>query len=615
MENVDRFLHSSLGLTLRTWLRSPEVLCAAVLVLAIELFGPHGRNDIDDILWVLMVPLLFMAGCSMMRYRPMPLTQTVIRWSVRAASWLRSRLVLSLGLDFHPTRHPRLQPFTGLRRTVMALALLALILLPAQGIGREVLEAARGTGTYTVYILALAAIWITLLAGVAVSVPASVLAVLEVVKSRFRLEGFARLGATMLVLGAVVLLLATLHAEVGLQGAVGVLAFACLLPSVVQAVEPPNAPWLNIALGHEGPACTTRLGRLLRDGYRTAALEGFLVAALLIPREPGSGFPVTDLLLALYAWSSAWLYTGSAMLAISEFNRRRRLFDPAFERSRVLWAVPGEEARALASERSTIEAAGWRLVVKDDLPGPEDADLLVGLPGGLMPPSRVPLARIPPALFLLSPDPTASLSEADERDKAERCREALERLLTSMRPRMSDRGEGTFLVPHCWLVVGLTRDDERGNVDRPPAMTFGQTFQSVLGTRLRRFMHEVSTRAGVDVYYIEDSVTPVQVGDVLERLFERHIQRADPGLVGEADFVGLQGVRVVLHDVDPETDGIAGVDAHVTRNAISRARILIISRDRRDDDDDDGPPVEGESTDLWLRESLRNMFPRLQPVG
>ena len=27
------------------------------------------------------------------------------------------------------------------------------------------------------------------------------------------------------------------------------------------------------------------------------------------------------------------------------------------------------------------------------------------------------------------------------------------------RPRVADRGEGTFLVPQCWMVVGLTRDD------------------------------------------------------------------------------------------------------------------------------------------------------------
>ena len=46
---------------------------------------------------------------------------------------------------------------------------------------------------------------------------------------------------------------------------------------------------------------------------------------------------------------------------------------------------------------------------------------------------------------------------------------AARRLLTAARPRFGDRGEGTFLVPHCWMVVGLTRDDDRGDGERPPA--------------------------------------------------------------------------------------------------------------------------------------------------
>ena len=97
-------------------------------------------------------------------------------------------------------------------------------------------------------------------------------------------------------------------------------------------------------------------------------------------------------------------------------------------------------------------------------------------------------------------------------------------------------------------------------------------------------------------------------------MFERHIARTEPGPISEQDFLGLQGVHIVVHDVDPETEGIEGVDSHLTRNAISRARILIISRDRRDDDDDDDPPSADESSDSWLAEALRRLFPRLQPI-
>ncbi len=606
---------------LLTW----EAFCAGVVILAIEVSGPLNKRDVDDILWVLLLPLLFLFGCTVIRFPHMPLTQVFIEQSLRTATWLRSRLALSLGLDFHPRRSNCLPPFHTLRRSWIALAFAAVALLPAQGILREVLAACRVTGLYTVYTLALCLLWTFLLASIVVQGAATFFGILEFVRARLQLEGATRVfvtSAAFVAIGAVLIVLdASAPQGEGLQRCVAALAFACLLPRVVRIAEPPRGPWLNIALGLGGRAHTVRLADLIRDGYQVAVLEAFVVVIALAPVAGSASadiFPATDTLLRLFGWTSVWLYTGGVLLAIGEFSRRRRLYDPAFDRSRVLWSVPGPEASALERERQVIEDAGWRLVIEDRLPAPDDADLLAGMPAGLLPPGQVPLAQVPPSLFLLSDDPGAVLAQVDERDKARRTRAAIERLVTSMRPRMGDRGEGTFLVPHCWLVVGLTRDDDRGSVDRTPAMSFGQSFQAVLGTRLRRFFHEVASRSGVDVLYVEDAVTPQQLGDVLEVLFDRHIQRASPGLIGEQDFVGVQGVRIVLHEVDPEVDGLDGledIDAHVTRNAISRARIMIISRDRRDgDDDDDGPPIEGESNDDWLRASLGNMFPRVAPT-
>lgn len=606
----------------RRLLVSPEMLVVAAAVLVIEVIGPASKDDVDDIPWVLLPAILFLFGCQMARHRSLPLTAGIVDVTYRVFRRLRRRLVLSLGLDFHPERSPRLTPFTGLRRGVMALGLTAAIVFPARGILRELLALCRDSGLYTVFVLALGAVWAVLLAGITVQIPAAVLDVLEVLKRRVNIEGPSRVVTVIGILVLVGVLLVTLDEAVGLEGCLIVLAFACMLPSVLSPVDPPRGPWLNIAMGENARPTTARLGELIRDGHRLLALEAFVLVCLLVPAPGGDGgpdpFPVTDLLLRVYGWIAAWLFTGGAVLAITEFNRRRRLYDPAYPRSRVLWALPGEETDALTMDRAAIEAAGWRLVRSQRMPTSDDADLLVGSPrvepGPVRPSSPVPLSRIPPALFLLSSDPGSVLGEAEERDKADRALGALERLLTASRPRQSDRGEGTFLVPHCWLVVGLTRDDERGGIDRTPPVAVGHSFQSALGTRLRRFLYEVMDRAGVDVFYVEDAVTPVQVSEVLGLLFDRHIARTDPPQVSEHDFVGITGVRVVLHDVDPETEGLAGVDSHVTRNAISRARIMIIGRDRRDGDDDDDPPVEGESTDLWLEEALRRMFPRPLPV-
>jgi len=618
---------------MRSLLRSPvltrlarrvapvEALALAVCVLLIELVGSHSRDDVDDMLWVLLPPLLFMTGCSLVRYRRLPLTKSLLESSLGAVQELRSRLLLSLGLDFHPDRHPRLPAFVTLRRMVVAAWLAAVCLYPLRGVLLDVLLALRMPGLYTLHVLLLGAVWTVLLAGIAVQIPAAVLGVIEVLKGRTRLSGLGRLAAVGGVLMLVMGLLIVLHHDAGLEGCLGALAFAALLPSVARAVDPPGGPWLNLAFGRAGKPSTAPLGELVRDSHRLFALSAFLLVCLLAPVAPPAGaptaagsYPVTQLMLAIYGWSAAWLYTVGALLAIGEFNRRRRLHDPAFERSRVLWAAAGPETRGLEDERAVIERGGWRLIVSERLPGPEDADLLAGIPSGLAPPCPVPLVRIPSAMFVLTRDPGAVLAQADERDKSRRAGSAIERLLTAARPRFGDRGEGTFLVPHCWMVVGLTRDDDRGDGERPPAMTFGQSFQSALGTRLRRFLHEVMTRAEIDVFYVEDSVTPPQFVEVLEALFERHIARAEPPHVSEQDFIGVQGVHIVLHDVLPESEGIKGVDTHLVRNAISRARILIVGKDRRDGGDDDGPPSADESSDSWLRDALRRMLPRLQPI-
>jgi len=600
--------------SLRRHVVGPEALVLSGTAVLIELVGPTSTSDVDDVPWVLLLPMLIAFGCTFAaRQHDLPLTRWLVTRSVAAFRRLRERLVVSLGLDFHPERAPRLPPFVALRKAATVLFFVALVLLAARGIGRDVLVATRQPGVYTLHVVLLGVAWVGLLVGIVLAVPANLLALLEVARRRLLLEGFWRIAAVALAGGIISALLVLLHGTVGISGCLGVLGFACVLPSVLRPVDPPRGPWLNVAMGRGGRPRTIRLGRLVQDAYRLAALKALAVVALLAPgtlSDADDVLPITDLLLGTYAWLSAWLLTGGALLAIGEFNRRRRLYDPAYPRSRVLWAVPGPEAEALELERATIEAQGWRLIVAEDLPGAEDADLLVGVPQGLVPPNPVPLTRVPPALFLVAPDPGAVLAEAEERDKAERITQAVERLLGTTRPRLGDHGEGTFMVPHCWLVVGLTRDDERGTLERSPVLTFGQPFRVAFGTRMRRFLYEVMERADIDVLYIEDAVTAPQVTEVLELLFERHIARCDPPAAAEHDFVGVTGVRIVLHDVDPEGEGIAGVDSHVTRNAISRARIMIIGRDRRDGDDDDGPPSEGESSDLWLRETLSGLFPR-----
>ncbi len=613
---MDRLVATQLFSGLRKLLVGPEALLLAMVVMLIETAGPSSVDDVDDLLWVFLLPMLFVAGCSMARHRRLPITVLVIDWALSSFQLLRRKLVLSLGLDFHPHLSPRPERFTGLGRLVGALTLAVIALWPAQGLLREGLLALRVRGLYSIYVLALGLTWAWLLSGIVLQLPAIVLSILEIIKRRSRLRSGVRIGIVSVLLVVIGGLLYTLDGATGTTGSLVLLVCGCCAPLLLRPEEPPSGPWLNIAVGAGAKPKTARIADVIRGVHAGLALQALLVLLLLAPRgpEPVTTLPVTNALVRMYGWLAAWLFTGSAWMAVSEFNRRRRLFDPAFPRSKVLWATVGPEATALELERHFVEQAGWRLVVSDQLPGLDDADLLVGTPSSVAPRAAVPLTRVPPAVFLLEDDAGVVLDEAEERDKAERCTAAIQRLLITSRPGLGDRGEGTFLVPQCWLVVGLTRDDDRGGMERSSSMTFGQSFQAALGTRLRRFLFEVMSRAGLDVLFIEDAVTTEQVGEVLDVLMEHHICRAEPGRVGEHDFVGIEGVRVVLHDVQPEAEGIPGVDANATRHAISRARIMIIGRDRKGGDDDDGPPSDGESSDLWLRETLGAIFPRVPVV-
>ncbi|RKY19466.1 MAG: hypothetical protein DRQ55_10500 [Planctomycetota bacterium] len=610
---MERTFVTQLLASFRRIFAGPETLLLGVLVVLVELTGPTSRDDVDDVLWVVLLPMLLMLGCSLARYRSLPLTVALIEVAITTFHRLRGRLAVSLGLDFHPEASPRLPVFTSLRRLASALLLASLVLLPAMGVGRELLALLRVRGFYSVYVVLLSLTWAWLLVGIVVQVPAVVLTVLELAKRRVQLAGAARVLVAAGGLLAVGVLLVSLDQALGLSGALALLGLGVLLPSWMPPAEPLRGPWLILSVGRGGEPQTATIAQMIRDSWRVLALHAFLLTLLLAPGPATAGlFPVTDLLLRVFAWLAAWVFTGGALLAVGEFNRRRRLHDPAFPRSRVLWAVPGPEATALQREAAFIKASGWRVVLSEALPGPDDADLLVGLPAGSAPSHPVPLSKVPPALFLLADRPGSVLTEAEERDKSARALVAIERMLASARPRGGDRGEGTFLVPHCWLVLGLTRDDERGGIERPPGHALGQGYRAALGTRLRRFLFEVMQRAGIDVFFVEDAVTPQHVRRVLELLLERHVRRELPPTVAEHDFTGIEGVRVVLQDVQPEAEGLPGVDAHVTRSAISRARILIIGRDRTDDDDDDGPPSEGEATDLWLKHALSNLLPRVQ---
>src|SRR6266850_1305399 len=104
---------------IRRCIGNGEGLALLAAVFLIELMGQRSTDDVDDVPLVIMLPFLFVAGCSVVGYKDLPLTNGVLEAAMRLVNGVRARLVLSLGLDFHPERHPRLPAFTTLRRAVL----------------------------------------------------------------------------------------------------------------------------------------------------------------------------------------------------------------------------------------------------------------------------------------------------------------------------------------------------------------------------------------------------------------------------------------------------------------------------------------------------------------
>src|SRR5438552_13020801 len=97
---------------MRRFVGNGELWVLLAAVIAIEALGMRSLDDMDDIPLVLMLPVLFFVGVSVVRYKDLPLTNGVLEAALRLINGIRARLVLSLGLDFHPERHPRLPAFT-----------------------------------------------------------------------------------------------------------------------------------------------------------------------------------------------------------------------------------------------------------------------------------------------------------------------------------------------------------------------------------------------------------------------------------------------------------------------------------------------------------------------
>ena len=148
------------------------------------------------------------------------------------------------------------------------------------------------------------------------------------------------------------------------------------------------------------------------------------------------------------------------------------------------------------------------------------------------------------------------------------------------------QGGGYWLAPHWWFFNGLGREDgdasKRAEDGEGSLRSVGPPFSSVFGRRSRQHLHQILRGVEIDVIYVEDGVNLKQIVQVFRAIFEIYDVHAGSKRVDDHSFVGIQKVRVVVHDLAPEKPLVAVKYRQPKFDDLSRGRVLHIFRDRGD---------------------------------
>ncbi|MEM7204650.1 MAG: hypothetical protein AAF628_30610 [Planctomycetota bacterium] len=302
--------------------------------------------------------------------------------------------------------------------------------------------------------------------------------------------------------------------------------------------------------------------------------------ALGLPGAPDPSMPVTQVAGAVASWLGAAAMALGCAFAV-QWMRHQRLRDPARPKPRL--AHLGGSATRVPEAASILQGVGWRTVATSQ-PHPE-ADLRIEVLDAPMPPlqrrQREPLQVSVRALAL--PELQQVLARrADAHRRAELVR-GLETLFSRATSRSYRNGNGFWVAPQYWWVIGLTRDIDEDDYHADGALltgVVGPAYHRVLPLTARQHCHEVLKALDIDLLFVEDGVGFAGLERVLSVLFEHFDRHDGQRRIEERDLTGLIGIRACLHDFElgkprrprdfPEPD----------YDTLGRARILHLARDR-----------------------------------
>lgn len=282
-------------------------------------------------------------------------------------------------------------------------------------------------------------------------------------------------------------------------------------------------------------------------------------------------WPISGALASAVAWFGG-LTHAAFLLSSARFIRRAAAQDPARSLPPRVH-VPTTEARPPLI--GSLLAQGFELRMETE---PERGD--VGLD-----PRPGPILRDPfsPITWPLAIDREAPIEDIDRerilrRDVQQRRRQlrrGFERLFKAAHRLPDEEGNGYWLGPHLWVMVGMSRDPQEPR-------RVGPRFEEVFTLRARSHIHEILKGGGVDLVFVEDGVRWRHFRNVLEALFEHHDLHDGARPFDERSFVGVEGVRVLVHDHSIEEPKALDEDGYPEPEYqdLGRASILHVFRDR-----------------------------------
>lgn len=566
-------------------------LCA--FVVGLEVAGRRAATDVHD--GLAAAALVAAGGAVALRHRREPLAWVLKlaqlgRRAAAGAAWLR----YDHGIDLRGT--PPLP-----RRTPAAVAVAGAVLVLWAGAAGAAWVALpdgwRAVGfytSYTLYLLALVALWGALLAVTFVGVFVTVacldrrLADRTDEADRRAAELAAVVGYTVLV--AVLAWTVPPAPVLGLCLAVAAVALAVYLPA---GGEGPALLW---RAGPGRPVYAVPLRRALAAVVGLAAL--FVFALLLTacggrlfgdPR-PSDTMPLTTLLGTIAAWVVPGL-----VVALAVKLRAGWKADPARRTPPVLHLSgghPGDVARAAATAR----AWGWgvRVAPAPRPPGAVRVEVVEGARSEATEfnphwPLKVAVADLDNPLV------KGRLARRDEIATRRHLFRGLQKLYKRVSAFKGPAGGGFWLAPHWWFVEGAGREDaDAGGEDAPPLV--GPAYSAVLPARARQHAHAVLRATHIDMIFVEDGVTYRNLERALRVLTELYDVHGGKRRAEEQHFRGVPKVRVMIHEYEPGNPFRSELYPEPKFDDLSRVRVLHIFKDRGGHEELTEPPFDFSST-------------------